>query len=132
MIPHAVGFQKMRNFVIKDAITLKKKIDMVQSLSDIEIAKRVLSRPTEIVKNPIDEHYEQLKCELLPVDMKGEEAEMIKVTLEPDEAMKKSQTNASTLLSQTYVKTSHAPTHTAWSLDVEDILAVGREGEEQR
>lgn len=57
IIPHDFGFRKMREFVIRDTQTLKKKIEMVEALADIALATKLLKQG-DLDKNPIDESYE--------------------------------------------------------------------------
>ena len=58
IIPHDFGFKKMREFVIRDTQTLKKKIEMVEALSDIALATKLLKDGDVWDKHPIDSHYE--------------------------------------------------------------------------
>lgn len=55
----------MSNFVIKCKITLKEKVDMLQSLIDMKIATKILDDKVESEEKDIyDSHYEKLKCHI--------------------------------------------------------------------
>ena len=56
----------MRLFVIDTKEKLKKKLEMVQTLGDIEIATRLLEGIKET--NDIDANYGKLKCEISPIN----------------------------------------------------------------
>lgn len=65
VIPHDFGFQRMSNFVISDMETVKKKMEMVQSLGDIEIATKVMGGSgKQYDEHPADVHYRNLKYTL--------------------------------------------------------------------
>lgn len=112
VIPHDFGFRKMRDFIIKEKSTLKKKLEMVEALAEIEVASRVLEGPSDSKNkvHPVDEQYGRLHCQVLPLTMEGEEAHMIKK----------------------YVANTHATTHSYYKLEVEQIFKVEREGEDGR
>jgi len=73
LIPHNFGFKHMSNFVIRDKVTLKAKVDMIQSLSDIEIATKILDEAKE--DEEVDaylSYYQKLYCDIthIPEDDK--------------------------------------------------------------
>ena len=41
-IPHNFGFQKMSNFIINTADMLKQKLDLIQTLVDIQVAHNIV------------------------------------------------------------------------------------------
>jgi len=109
IIPHDFG--RTRPPVINTKVLLKKKIEMVESLADIQIATTLLkNQKVEITENPIDTNYKSLHCSLSPLDHKSEEYEMIEM----------------------YVKNTHAKTHSWYQLEIEDVFIVDREGEKER
>jgi len=109
IIPHDFG--RTRPPVINTKVLLKKKIEMVESLADIQIATTLLkNQKVEITENPIDTNYKSLHCNLTPLDHKSEEFEMIEM----------------------YVKNTHAKTHSWYKLEIDDVFIVDREGEKER
>jgi len=109
IIPHDFG--RSRPPVINNKVLLKKKIEMVESLADIHIATTLLkNQKVEITENPIDTNYKSLHCNLSPLDHKSEEFDMI----------------------NTYVKNTHAKTHSWYELEIDDVYIVDREGEKER
>jgi len=109
IIPHDFG--RSRPPVINTKILLKKKLEMVESLADIQIATTLLkNQKVEITENPIDTNYKSLHCDLAPLDPKSEEYDMIK----------------------TYVANTHAKTHSWYELEVGEVYVVNREGEKER
>ncbi|KAG4108431.1 poly polymerase catalytic domain-containing protein [Neocallimastix lanati (nom. inval.)] len=109
IIPHDFGRTKPP--VINNKELLKKKIEMVESLADIEIASTLLkNQKMEITENPIDTNYKSLHCNLIPLDHKSEDYEMIEM----------------------YVENTHGETHSWYELEIDDIYIVDREGEKER
>eukprot|EP00826_Nyctotherus_ovalis_P013167 TRINITY_DN13519_c0_g1_i9.p1 TRINITY_DN13519_c0_g1~~TRINITY_DN13519_c0_g1_i9.p1 ORF type:complete len:576 (-),score=216.42 TRINITY_DN13519_c0_g1_i9:173-1900(-) len=110
VIPHDFGFNKMSQFVIDTKEKLKEKLDMVQSLGDIEIASRLLEEGGTQGMNEIDANYKKLKCEIITLDSNSEDFKII----------------------EKYIQTTHAATHNNYSLDIQKIFKVNRSGEDQR
>eukprot|EP00494_Astrolonche_serrata_P003067 UN03073 len=108
LIPHQVGFQRLP--VINNQELLDKKIKLVEVLQDVEIASRLLDGSGSKGVNPFDHHYDTLKTKLtyMPPESKG--AKMIKK----------------------YVELTHCPTHTDYTLTVQDCFEVGRHGSSDR
>ncbi len=67
-------YRKMRLFVIKDREMLKHKLEMLQSLGDIEIASRLieeLSKDKDQDKdkgNELNANYTKLHCNILALE----------------------------------------------------------------
>eukprot|EP00271_Cylindrocystis_brebissonii_P016170 TRINITY_DN3942_c0_g1_i1.p1 TRINITY_DN3942_c0_g1~~TRINITY_DN3942_c0_g1_i1.p1 ORF type:complete len:968 (-),score=323.57 TRINITY_DN3942_c0_g1_i1:521-3424(-) len=114
VIPHDFGFKKMREFIIRDKQTLKKKLEMVEALAEIEVAAKVMKGPkADADKEPVhpaDEHYERLQCQMEPLEEGSEEMKMVKA----------------------YLKNTHASTHSYYKLEVEQAYRVKRQGEDER
>lgn len=109
LIPHSFG--RARPPVINNAAKLQKKIEMMQALSDMEIAQTLLQSTEAMVDiNPIDAAYDSLKTELVPLDKDGEEYKTI----------------------ADYVKNTHAATHNTYKLELLDVFTVARQGEKER
>eukprot|EP00828_Plagiopyla_frontata_P032895 TRINITY_DN4278_c0_g1_i1.p2 TRINITY_DN4278_c0_g1~~TRINITY_DN4278_c0_g1_i1.p2 ORF type:complete len:213 (-),score=36.17 TRINITY_DN4278_c0_g1_i1:546-1184(-) len=110
-IPHDFGFKNMANFILDTEAKVKNKIEMIQSIADIQIATKLLedkTDPSEI--HQFDANYSKLHCELEPVSKNSEEFKII----------------------QKYLENTHAPTHTAYTLEIIDIFKVDRENESKK
>jgi len=108
LIPHDFGMRVP--VVIKDKTLLKQKLEMVEALADIEIATKLLKVTSGGRDNPVDVHYQKLKCGITPLDKKSEEWEII----------------------QEFVTNTHAKTHNKYGLTIKDIFEMDREGESDR
>ena len=90
---------------------MKEKTEMLNNLLEIEIAYNIIKTgggDSEV--DPVDEHYKKLKCEMEVVEKESEEfARLVE-----------------------YVKNTHASTHSAYQLHVQDIFKTRREGEFDR
>lgn len=96
--------------VIGNEDDLKMKIDMVEALRDIEIASKLIgSTGTDTDEDPLDLNYKKLQCEIVPVPHESADFELVK----------------------RYLEKTHAPTHKDWSLELEDVYAVDRQGESE-
>ncbi|KAK2457173.1 poly(ADP-ribose) polymerase [Trifolium repens] len=81
LIPHEFGFKKMHEFVI-DSDTpqkLKRKLEMVEALAEIEVATKLLKDDAEMQGDPLYAHYQWLHCELVPVEFGTEEFSMARL-----------------------------------------------------
>jgi poly [ADP-ribose] polymerase len=108
IIPHEFGFSKPT--VINTAQLLKKKLEMLEALAEIEVATTLIKSSIEeqIKHNPLDLQYESLKCDLAPMDPKDEKWKLI----------------------ETYTKNTHAQTHSSYSLNIKNIYQVQRDAED--
>lgn len=57
----------MYNFILDSEKKVKEKLDMLQSISDIQIATKLLEDASKS-ENLIDDHYQKLKCKIVPLD----------------------------------------------------------------
>lgn len=110
VIPHDFGFRKMRDFVIDTPQKLKKKLEMVEALGEIEVASKLLMDDITMEEDPLYYRYQQLHCELFPLDNDTEEFALI----------------------VKYIQNTHAQTHSNYTVDVVQIFAVRRDGESER
>ncbi|XP_029966946.1 poly [ADP-ribose] polymerase 1 [Salarias fasciatus] len=109
LIPHDFGMKKPPLLNTLDYI--QAKVQMLDNLLDIEVAYSLLRGGALDDKNdPIDINYEKLKTKIEVVDKTSHEAEVI----------------------QQYVKNTHAATHNTYTLEVQEIFKIVREGEHQR
>lgn len=96
--------------IISNEEALKSKIDMLEALRDIELASKLIgSTGGDADEDPLDINYKKLCCDIVPVPHDSDDFRLVKL----------------------YLERTHAPTHTEWSLELEDVFTVAREGEEQ-
>ncbi|XP_021839258.2 poly [ADP-ribose] polymerase 2 isoform X2 [Spinacia oleracea] len=110
VIPHDFGFKKMREFVIDTPQKLKSKLEMVEALSEIELATKLLSDDVGMQDDLLYAQYGRLNCELMPVEVDSEEFSMI----------------------QKYTKNTHAKTHSNYTVDINQVFRVSRGGENEQ
>lgn len=63
--------------LIRDKTTLKEKINLLEALTDIEVAIRTLKSETDDDCNPLDRHYAAMKCDLKPISSESEEFKVL-------------------------------------------------------
>jgi len=56
----------MSNFILDSEKKVKDKLEMLQSISDIQIATKLLEDASKS-DNVVDDHYEKLKCTITPI-----------------------------------------------------------------
>ncbi|KAK4728081.1 hypothetical protein R3W88_021069 [Solanum pinnatisectum] len=110
VIPHDFGFQKMCEFVIDTLPKLKRKIEMVEALGEIEVTTKLLEDNADIQEDPLYYQYEQLGCKLVPVEVSSQEFLMI----------------------ENYMKNTHAKTHSGYAVDIVQVFRASRNGETER
>ncbi|GAU43747.1 hypothetical protein TSUD_36410 [Trifolium subterraneum] len=110
VIPHDFGFKKMREFVIDTPQKLKRKLEMVEALAEIEVATKLLNDDAEMEGDPLYAHYQRLHCELVPVEFGTEEFSMI----------------------ENYMKNTHAETHSNYTVQIVQIFRTSKKGEAER
>ncbi|XP_062609623.1 poly [ADP-ribose] polymerase 2-like [Saccostrea cucullata] len=103
-IPHDFGMRAPP--VIRDKETVKAKLQLLESLEDIEIAMKTL-KSGDYSENPVDRHYHALKCELQAMDKSADEFKMI----------------------NEYLQNTHAATHNQYKMQIEDVFEVEKENE---
>lgn len=108
LIPHDFGVQ--RPPIIETVDQISAKTEMLESLLEMELAYDLMNEETDSKKNPIDGHYEQLKCNIVPIDKSSEEFALL----------------------CDYAKNTHGATHTNFELEVDEVFKVARSGEERR
>uniref|UniRef100_A0A803LFE6 Poly [ADP-ribose] polymerase n=1 Tax=Chenopodium quinoa TaxID=63459 RepID=A0A803LFE6_CHEQI len=92
--------------VIRDEDDFKSKVKMLEALQDIEIASRLVGFDADS-DEPLDAKYKKLHCDMVPLSHDSEDYRLI----------------------EKYLLTTHAPTHTEWSLELEEVFSLEREGE---
>ncbi|XP_024981698.1 poly [ADP-ribose] polymerase 1 [Cynara cardunculus var. scolymus] len=92
--------------VIKDEDDFKSKVKMLEALQDIEIASRLVGFDVDN-DDSLDDKYKKLQCEMVPLPHDSEDYRLV----------------------EKYLQTTHAPTHTDWALELEEVFTVERRGE---
>lgn len=92
--------------IIRDEEDFKAKVKMLEALQDIEIASRIVGFDVDS-DDSLDEKYKKLSCDIAPLSHGSEEFKLI----------------------EKYLLTTHAPTHQDWSLELEEVFSLEREGE---
>lgn len=104
-IPHDFGLKTPP--IIRTEDELKEKIALLEALSDIQIAVKMVQSSVQTDEHPLDRHYRSLQCRLEPLDSHCNEYKVI----------------------EKYLQSTHAPTHTDYTMTILDVFAVEREGE---
>ncbi|CAA0832165.1 Poly [Striga hermonthica] len=95
--------------VIKDEDDFKAKVKMLEALQDIEIASKLVGFDGNS-SDSIDDKYEKLRCHISPLSHDNEDFQLI----------------------DKYLQSTHAPTHTEWALELEEVFSLTREGENDK
>ncbi|CAB3243872.1 unnamed protein product [Arctia plantaginis] len=107
LIPHDFG---VNNAPLLDNVdVIKTKTAMLDNLLEIEIAYSLLKTETD-ESSPISAHYLKLKADIAPLPTESPEFDMI----------------------QQYLHNTHAATHSGYTLKIEQVFKVVREGEDKR
>ncbi|XP_060901317.1 poly [ADP-ribose] polymerase 2 [Labrus mixtus] len=104
-IPHDFGLKTPP--MIRSEDELKEKIALLEALSDIQIAVKMVQSSGDGDEHPLDRQYSSLKCQLQALDSGCEEYTVI----------------------EKYLQSTHAPTHSDYTMTVLDIFSVDRDGE---
>jgi len=99
-VPHCYGMQRLP--VISTKQEIKKKIELLEILGDIEIAMKVMSEGTNSLENPVDQHYLALGCQLKPLPHTSTEFNII----------------------NKYTQQTHATTHNQYNMQVLDVFQI--------
>lgn len=92
--------------VIKDEDDFKAKLKMLEALQDIEIASKLVGFDGDN-GDSLDDKYKKLCCDIAPLPHDSEDYRLI----------------------EKYLLNTHAPTHTDWSLELEEVFSLDRRGE---
>lgn len=101
-IPHSFGHSLPP--LLNNKKALQEKIEMLESLTDMEIASKIITKDENLTVNPVDDQYSSLNCGLQALDHEDHDFKMI----------------------VDYVKLTHAPTHNSYSLEVLEVFKVRR------
>ena len=100
----------MQNFILDTEQKVKTKLEMLQSIEDIQVFTKLIDQGSISNVNELDSNYLKLGTNMVPMD---KSSERYKLLVE-------------------YVKNTHASTHTAYRLDVEDIFEISKDSENRR
>lgn len=132
-IPHDFGFRSIRDVAIRDKREVTKKLEMLQSLSDVVVAMRILDGD-EGDTHPVDAHYKSLKCDIEPLDVRRPApppALSPSAPLTSPRSPRQRKGDEFRMVCD-YVAKSKGPTHRGFQLEVEDVYELKREGDEER
>ncbi|XP_034412076.1 poly [ADP-ribose] polymerase 2 isoform X2 [Cyclopterus lumpus] len=104
-IPHDFGLKTPP--VIHTEDELKEKISLLEALSDIQIAVKMVQSSKDGDEHPLDRQYSSLHCQMQPLDSSSHEYTVV----------------------EKYLQSTHATTHHNFTMTVLDIFSVDREGE---
>ncbi|PFH35733.1 poly(ADP-ribose) polymerase catalytic domain-containing protein [Besnoitia besnoiti] len=98
--------------VIDSLAKLRTKVEVMEQLLDVSVANSLLDGAMKNAKDkhPVDAQYEQLKCQLEPVERASEEWKLV----------------------ETMLQRTHAPTHNTWTLVLEQLFKCERKNEKER
>ncbi|XP_014420278.2 poly [ADP-ribose] polymerase 2 isoform X1 [Camelus ferus] len=106
-IPHDFGLRTPP--LIRTEKELSDKIQLLEALGDIEIAIKLVKTELQSPEHPLDQHYRKLHCALRPLDHESYEFKVI----------------------SQYLQTTHAPTHSDYTMTLLDVFEVEKEGEKE-
>ena len=111
VIPHDFKFEKMSNFIINSNSMLKEKLDLVQTLGDIQIAAEITNEVEEADDdmNELDAKYKKLKTKIVPIEKDHKDYDKLIST----------------------ITSTHGSTH-YYKVKPIDVFEVVREGEDDR
>ena len=107
-IPHAFGFKVPP--LISTHEKVKEKLHLLDALSEIEIAMKIIKSETAMDKHPVDHQYEALKCDIRPLPKNDAQFDLI----------------------EKYLQGTHAKTHNMYTMSVENIFCLAKSNEKER
>lgn len=106
-IPHDFGLRTPP--LIQTEKELSDKVQLLEALGDIEIAIKLVKTELQSPEHPLDQHYRKLHCALRPLDHESHEFKVI----------------------SQYLHSTHAPTHSDYTMTLLDVFEVEKEGEKE-
>jgi len=100
-IPHDFGMKVPR--VIRSQEEIKEKINLLEALSDIKIAMKMIEESMG-KGNPLDSQYQSLQCQLNVLNKTSSDYKLI----------------------EKYVTNTHGATHTGYTLNIQSIFAINK------
>ncbi|XWS76285.1 hypothetical protein CRYUN_Cryun01aG0162500 [Craigia yunnanensis] len=89
--------------VLRDEDDFKSKVQILEALQDIEISSRLVGFDVDS-DDSLEEKYKKLNCDITPLPHDSEDFQLI----------------------EKYLLTTHAPTHTEWTLELEEVFSLER------
>ncbi|XP_063237914.1 poly [ADP-ribose] polymerase [Bacillus rossius redtenbacheri] len=110
LVPHDFGVDNAP--VIRSEDVIKQKVEMLDSLMEIEIAYSMIGSADthDPDVNVVDAHYKKLNTDISILERDSEEFSVI----------------------EKYLQNTHAETHSQYSLEIVDVFKIARKGEESR
>ncbi|XP_006012127.1 poly [ADP-ribose] polymerase 2 isoform X2 [Latimeria chalumnae] len=106
-IPHDFGLRTPP--LIRTKEELKEKLQLLEALSDIEIAIKVVKSEQKSSEHPLDRQYHSLHCSLTPLEHSSQQFKVI----------------------EKYLQSTHAKTHNDYTMTLLDVFEVDKEGEKE-
>ena len=107
-IPHEFGFKTPP--VIRTSRDVKIKLELLEALSDIQVALKILSSVQDSNIHPVDRKYNQLKIDINPMVNTSQEWKLLERS----------------------IKTTHASTHNLYEMEVLDLFSLDKEHETEK
>ena len=104
-IPHEFGFKTPP--IIRTSQEIKRKLELLETLSDIQVALKILSSGQDSNIHPVDKKYDQLKIDISPMEKKSQEWKLLEKS----------------------IKSTHASTHNLYDMEVLDLFSLDKENE---
>ncbi|RCV10443.1 hypothetical protein SETIT_2G112900v2 [Setaria italica] len=92
--------------IIRDEDEIMIKAKMLEALQDIEIASKLVGFDSDNDES-LDDKYMKLHCNIAPLPHDSEDYKLV----------------------ERYLLNTHAPTHKDWSLELEEVFSLDRDGE---
>lgn len=105
-IPHSFGMTQPPLIRTKEEV--KIKIQLLEALSDIEIAIKILKKG-DMSENPLDRHYHALNCDLEPVEKTSDDFKLV----------------------SEYLGNTHASTHNQYKMEIVNLFEMKKHGEDK-
>lgn len=77
LIPHDFGYQKMSNFILDTEFKIKEKLNMLETISDLKIASKLMELKNDKEEAEIDQNYKKLGCSIKPLDESSDDYRLI-------------------------------------------------------
>ncbi|XP_038631572.1 poly [ADP-ribose] polymerase 2 [Scyliorhinus canicula] len=104
-IPHDFGLKTPP--LIKSKKELQEKMELLEALSDIEVAIKVVKSDLKSTENPLDRQYHSLQCSLQPLEHTAQQFKVI----------------------EKYLQSTHASTHQDYTMKLLEVFDMEKEGE---
>ncbi|KAK8726876.1 hypothetical protein OTU49_010108 [Cherax quadricarinatus] len=107
-IPHYFGMKVPP--LIRTQKEIKEKMALLEALGDIQAALSILDQPGDLTLHPADQNYNELKCDMVPLEKDTSDYKVI----------------------ENYLKTTHGKTHTNYGLELMEVFTCKKDMEYER